>query len=259
MIGTHQVHRMTTDDNMYEHHHQQQYPAQTILQNSSPGGAQILNRESAYGSPTSFMITHASQSFTSSVHPSHNATQVHKAQRGAGYSQTHYSRLPSPPPLPPRLLRYGNSKALHQSSSPSFEKDKHLLHVKHSEHEHHHLNSDLGRGRFEEGHIPSELTDGERVLMTGQVTSQDETSHGWKYPSQDSRPGSEYPQAQGLLSQTAIGIPVTLSASVEMPNSLYTGHLAGMSGGLMLGVASNQTKVQVLARPRGSSSKWRPN
>lgn len=241
---------------MYEHHHPQQYPMQNIMQNLSPNGAQILNRESAYGSPRSFMMTHTSQSFTSSMHPSNNAAQVHQVQHGATYSQTQYSHLPSPPPLPPRLLPYGNSKTPHPSSSPSFEKDQSLLHVKHGEREHRHLHSDLGRGAFEEGHFPSRVT--------GQITSQDETFRSRKYPSHDSRPRPGYArgptsQAQGQLSQTAIGIPATLAASVEMPNALYTGHLAGMSGGLMLGVAANQTKVQVLARPRGSTSKWRPD
>ena len=132
MVQKHSVHGTTADGNIYEHHYGQYYS----VQSPSQSNAQAMNRESAYGSPKNYIVPHVSQPFN--AHTTSHMAQGH-IQRGSLSSQTQYGRLPSPPPLPPRSIPYGSSKALlHQSSSPSFQRDSGYAHGNVCEREHRH-------------------------------------------------------------------------------------------------------------------------
>ena len=139
--GAHKMPGETGDENSYE----QCYPHHYSMQNPCPRDDQGLNKDYAYGSsPTDFMVAHTSQSFT--TRGLNNRTQG-QFQHGSLGSQTRYARLPSPPPLPPRLVAYGSSKTLHRSSSPSFQKDRRFSHAKFGDWGH---RRDYCRNRFGE-------------------------------------------------------------------------------------------------------------
>ena len=55
-------------------------------------------------------------------------------------------------------------------------------------------------------------------------------------------------QSQESSSQPALGVPITLTSN-DMPNALYTGHGAGIHGGLMLGVSCMHFDTVMLIFP----------